>query len=97
MTLIPVAPAEITRTSSQELAASGSWTAHGIGQIETQLEALSASFGSTMVIDASRIEAFDTTGAWVMEKLHRRLGGDSIVIEIIYLQPVFAKLLEVVG
>lgn len=97
MTLIPAAPAEITRTGSQEFALSGAWTAQGIGQIETQLKALSASVGSSMVIDASRIEAFDTTGAWIVEKLRRRLGGESGVIEIKELRPEFAKLLEVVG
>lgn len=97
MTLIPAAPAAIARTTPRELALSGSWTARGIGQIETQLKALSASSGSTLVIDASRIEAFDTAGAWIVQKLRRRLGGESVSIEIRQLRPEFAKLFEVVG
>lgn len=97
MMLIPAAPAEIARTTPQELVASGSWTAYGIGQIEAQLEALSAPSGSTLVIDASRIEAFDSVGAWIMEKLRRRLNEESVGIEIRQLKPEFAKLLEVVG
>ncbi|NTV70253.1 MAG: MlaE family lipid ABC transporter permease subunit [Azonexaceae bacterium] len=97
MTLIQVVPASIARTTPQELALSGSWTARGIGQIETQLKALSASSGSTMVVDASRIEAFDTAGAWIVQKLRRRLGGECVSMEIRQLRPEFARLLEVVG
>lgn len=97
MMLIPLAQAEIARTTPQELVASGSWTAYGIGQIEAQLKALSAPSGSTMVIDASRIEAFDSVGAWIMEKLRRRLGEESVGVDIRLLKPEFAKLLEVVG
>lgn len=97
MTHFPATPAEIARTTAQELVVSGSWTAYGIGQIEAQLEALSAPSGSTMVIDASQIEAFDSVGAWIMEKLRRRLGEASVSIEIRQLKPEFTKLLEVVG
>ncbi|MBS1139843.1 MAG: hypothetical protein H6R13_1296 [Proteobacteria bacterium] len=97
MTLFPATPAEIARTTPQELVVSGTWTAYGIGQIEAQLKALSAPSGSTLVIDASRIEAFDSVGAWIMEKLRRRLGEESVGIEIQQLRPEFAKLLAVVG
>ena len=97
MTLIPVAPATVARTAPLELALSGSWTARGIGLIEMQLKALSVSPGSTMVVDASRVDAFDTAGAWIVQKLRRRLGGESVSIEIRQLRPEFARLLEVVG
>lgn len=97
MTLFPATPAEIARTTPQELVVSGAWTAYGIGQIEAQLKALSAPSGSTLVIDASRIEAFDSVGAWIMEKLRRRLGEESVGIEIQQLRPEFAKLLDVVA
>lgn len=97
MTLFPATPAEIARTTPQELVVSGAWTAYGIGQIEAQLQALSAPSGSTLVIDASRIEAFDSVGAWIMEKLRRRLGEESVGIEIQQLRPEFAKLLDVVA
>lgn len=97
MTLFPATPAEIARTTPQELVVSGAWTAYGIGQIEAQLKSLSAPSGSTLVIDASRIEAFDSVGAWIMEKLRRRLGEESVGIEIQQLRPEFAKLLDVVA
>lgn len=97
MTLSPAAPAAISRTTPQELALSGSWTAHGIGHVATELDALAAPSGTAMVIDASRIEAFDTAGAWIVQKLQRRLGGAAGGIEVRALRPEFARLLEVVA
>lgn len=97
MMLIPPAPAHITRLTPLELVVSGAWTAYGIGQIEAQLKALSAPSGSIMVIDASRIEAFDSVGAWIMQTLRSRLGQASVSLEIRQLRPEFAKLLAVIG
>ncbi|HXE39794.1 MAG TPA: MlaE family lipid ABC transporter permease subunit [Azonexus sp.] len=95
--LIPAAPAAISRTTPQELALSGSWTARGIGQLATDLDALSAPSGSAWVIDASGIDAFDTAGAWVVQKLLHRLGGDSAGVELRQLRPEFARLLDVLS
>jgi phospholipid/cholesterol/gamma-HCH transport system permease protein len=97
MTLIPTAQAAMVRKTPQEIALSGAWTARGVGQIDRQLEALSAPSGSMLVIDAANIEAFDSAGAWVMQKLQHRLASESIGIEIHGLRPEFARLLEVVG
>ncbi|HJV93909.1 MAG TPA: MlaE family lipid ABC transporter permease subunit [Azonexus sp.] len=95
--LTPAAPAAISRTTPQELALSGSWTARGIGQLATEFDALSAPSGAAWVIDASGIEAFDTAGAWVVQKLLRRLRGDSAGVELRQLRPEFARLLDVLG
>lgn len=97
MNFIAAAPAAITRTTPQELALSGSWTARGIGRTGTQLDQISAPSGSTLLIDASRLEAFDTAGAWIMQKLLRRLRHASVVVDMRALRPEFAKLLAVVG
>lgn len=95
---ISVAPAAIAQPTPQGLALSGSWTARGIGAIERQLDALSAPSKSEMVVDGARIEALDTAGAWVLQKLLRRLrdeGGTAVQVRDV--RPEFAKLLEVVG
>ncbi|WP_265942429.1 STAS domain-containing protein [Dechloromonas sp. A34] len=97
MTLTPAAPAAIFRTTPQELALSGSWTARGIGQLVTEFDALSAPSGTSWVIDASGIEAFDTAGAWVVQKLLHRLRDDSANVELRQLRPEFARLLDVLG
>ncbi len=92
-----MAPAAIAQPTAQELALSGSWTARGIGAIEPQLDALPAPSKSERVVDGARIEALDTAGAWVLQKLLRRLRGDGSAVRVRDLRPDFAKLLEVVG
>ena len=97
MNPLSVAPAAIAQPTPQELALSGSWTARGIGAIEPQLAALSALSRSEIVVDGARIEALDTAGAWVLQKLLRRLRGEGSAVQVRDLRPEFAKLLEVVG
>ena len=93
----PVAPAAIAQPTPQELALSGSWTARGIGAIEPQLRGLSAPGRSEVVVDGARIAALDTAGAWVLQKLLRRLGGEGSAVQLRDLRPEFARLLEVAG
>jgi len=50
-----------------------------------------------MVVNGVGIEALDTVGAWVLNKLLWRLRGESGVVQIRDLRPEFARLLEVVG
>ena len=92
-----VAPAAIAQQAPQELALSGSWTARGIGAIGAQLDALSAPPRSEWVVDGARIEALDTAGAWVLQKLLGRLRDEGTAVQMRDLRPEFAKLLEVVA
>ena len=91
------APAAIARTTPQDLALSGSWTARGIGAIQPQLDAVSAPAKSELVVDGARIEALDTAGAWVLQKLLRRLRDEGTAVQVRDLRPEFSKLLEVLG
>jgi phospholipid/cholesterol/gamma-HCH transport system permease protein len=97
MNPLSVAPAAVVQPAPQELALSGSWTARGIGAIGAQLDALPAPSRSEMVVDGARIEALDTAGAWVLQKLLRRLRDEGTAVQMRDLRPEFAKLLEVVG
>ena len=97
MTLIPAAPAAFARTTPQALALSGSWTARGIGRLDSQFASLAAPAGSALLVDASGIESFDTAGARVMHQLLQRLRGESVTVELRQLRPEFARLLELVG
>jgi phospholipid/cholesterol/gamma-HCH transport system permease protein len=89
-----LAPAAIAQPTPQELALSGSWTARGIGTVQHQLESLRVSSRSEAIADGARIEALDTTGAWVLQKLLLRLRGEGIAVTLRGLRPEFAKLLE---
>ncbi len=92
-----VEPAAIAQPTPQDLALSGSWTAHGIGAIEHRLESVRVPSKTEVVADGARIEALDTAGAWVLQKLLRRLRDKGIVVTLRGLRPEFAKLLEVVA
>jgi phospholipid/cholesterol/gamma-HCH transport system permease protein len=97
MNALPVAPAAVAQPTPQELALSGCWTARGIGALEPQLEALSAPSKSEMVVDGAHIEALDSAGAWVLQKLLRRLRGEGTTVQVRNLRPEFARLLAAVG
>ncbi len=97
MTPLSVAPAAIAQPTPQEIALSGYWTARGMGAIAPRLEGLSATAQSEMGIDGSRIEALDTAGAWVLQKLLQRLRDEGMAVTVNGLRPELAKLLDVVA
>ena len=92
-----VEPAAIAQPTPKDLALSGSWTARGIGAVEHQLESVRVPSRTEVVADGAHIEALDTAGAWVLQKLLLRLRGEGTVVTIQGLRPEFAKLLEVVA
>ncbi len=94
---MPALPAAVAQPTPQDLALSGSWTARGIGAIEHQLESVHAPSKTEVVADGARIDALDTAGAWVLQKLLLRLRGEGIVVTLSGLRPEFAKLLDVVA
>jgi len=61
------------------------------------VDKLSAAPGSATQIDASGIEAFDTAGAWIVQKLLRRLRAGSAAVDLRQLRPEFTRLLAAVG
>jgi phospholipid/cholesterol/gamma-HCH transport system permease protein len=96
MDTVPVLPATITQKSPQELALSGAWTARGISRNALRLDTPSAANHSEMLIDGAGLEAFDTVGAWMLQKLVRRLRGEGATVQLRDLRPEFAKLLDVI-
>jgi phospholipid/cholesterol/gamma-HCH transport system permease protein len=69
--------AAISQDAEHTLHLSGRWTALFLGNLETQVQSLSASPSQPVVavkIDASKLQALDTTGAWLLQKLMHRAG-----------------------
>jgi len=93
---VPTAhPASITRPNPQTLVFSGDWTVRGLGAITHRMEAADVSTSSATVADGEHIEAMDTAGAWVLQKLVRRLSeGETRVTTMRGLRPAFQKLLD---
>ncbi len=90
-------PAAIAQPTPQDLAFSGSWTARGIGAIDRQLESVRVPAKTQVTADGAHIEALDSAGAWVLQKLLLRLRDEGITVTIGGLCPEFAKLLDAVG
>ena len=97
MKLMSVEPAAIVQPTPQDLALSGCWTARGIGTIEQQLESVRVPATTEAIADGVRIEALDTAGAWVLQKLLLRLRDEGTVVTLRGLRPEFARMLEVVA
>jgi len=97
MRIFSAVPAAIAQPTPRDLALSGSWTAHGIGTIQRQLESVRVASSSEAVADGERIDALDTAGAWVLQKLLLRLRAEGVTVSLRGLRPEFAKLLDAVG
>jgi phospholipid/cholesterol/gamma-HCH transport system permease protein len=91
------ASAAVTEPSPQTLAFSGRWTIRGIGAIEHRLEALRPGSNTVVVADASGIEALDSAGAWLLQRLLLRLRAQGVQTTLQGLRPDFSKLLDAVA
>eukprot|EP01036_Dinobryon_divergens_P033888 gene33888-43779_t len=69
-----MAPASVTRTVPGSLVLSGHWTASGVGDIERQIAGLAGE--PSTAVDGSGIEALDTAGAWMLQRMLTRLRGE---------------------
>ena len=97
MNTLLTTPAAIAQAAPQEFALSGAWTARGLGTLAPRLAALSAPAGSGVVVDCAGIEALDTAGAWVLQKLLRQLRAAGSAVHLRDFRPEFARLLAMVG
>jgi phospholipid/cholesterol/gamma-HCH transport system permease protein len=80
------------------LAAAGPWTVEHAGILEHLAQgAVRRPHAATMTIDASGIDAFDTLGAWLMERLVRAFKAEGIATNIYGLPTRFRGLLDEMG
>ncbi len=95
MNPLSVTPAAVDQPTPGELVFSGSWTVWGIGAIGQQLDGLSTSGNPKLIVDGTRIDALDTGGALLLQKLLKRLSSDGLSLTISGLRVQFENLLEV--
>lgn len=69
----------------------------GIGELDRQMEALSFANTTQAGADATGIEAMDTVGAHMLQKLLQGLQAQSVQVRLQGLRPEFAKLQETVA
>lgn len=82
-----------------ELSASGSWTASHAATLEQLVERQTSETGraKSMSIDMSGVGAFDTFGAWLLERLVRAWRGGGHEAEIVGLNDDYRGLLKDMG
>ncbi len=73
-------------TPELELAAAGAWTASHANELEALIDDAAADLGhGAASIDMHKVEAFDTYGAWLLERLVRERkarGGDTTIVAL---------------
>ena len=79
-----------------ELLASGSWTAVHAGELEAAIgrAAGEVAWAGDVSIDMRDVAAFDTYGAWLLERLIRKRSGDGRQTGIVGLREEFRGLLQ---
>lgn len=93
--------AAITQPSPDEYALSGRWTALGIGALDRKFDALPVArgtqIGAQVTVDGARVEALDSVGVWVLQRLLKRLRGEGAEPNLRGWPHRFARLLELVA
>ncbi len=90
-------PAAIMQPTPQQLVLSGHWCAQSIGALAARLPLLHFGPGSPVLADAAKIEALDSSGAWLLQTLLLRLQHEGAVPTLQGLRAEFTPLLEAVA
>lgn len=90
-------PAALSQSAAQQIDLSGSWTSLWIGALVQQIDAVHLATNAPVVADGSGIDALDTGGAWVLQKLLLRLTSEGASVTLHGLRPAFEPLLAVVA
>ena len=96
--------AAITQHADQSVHLSGRWTALHLGELEGQIQQLQAPppgsnaaqttpLTTPPTFDASKLQALDTVGAWVLQKLMHQ-GGRHQPVTLLGMRPDLARLFE---
>ncbi len=90
------ARASATQSSPDTLTLCGGWKARGLGAVSAQLDSLKLDSPGGGTIDAAGIDALDTAGAWLLNKLLTRLRASGAEATLQGLHPEYAGLLKAV-
>jgi phospholipid/cholesterol/gamma-HCH transport system permease protein len=79
------------------LLCAGPWVLRSIAPLESRLETLAVPGTGEVVIDASAIDALDTSGAWLLRRTMRALEQGGRSVRVTGLRPEFEALLQVIA
>jgi len=92
-----VSAATIHQPAHGDLTLSGHWTARSIGDLEQTLTSIHLRHGASVTLDATRVDALDTAGAWLLQALVQRLRGEGSAVAVHGLHAGFSRLLDAVA
>ena len=94
----PLSPerAALSQPTPQELALSGCWTAQELDGLANRVATVRIPPGTNAIADGSRIQALDTAGAWVLQKLLHRLRAEGSAVTLHGLNAPHASLMDAV-
>ena len=95
MACVAATPAAIASTP-EGFALSGCWTSFAISPLDRQLDALPIAGQKNVVIDGARVEALDTVGVWVLQRLLKRVRDQGSTAELREWRPEFEKLIALI-
>lgn len=78
------------------LVLAGRWTTRHIAAVDSELRSLEIPTDSHVAIDCSQIEAFDTAGAWLVDRTERGLTAQGQNVSVESLSPEHTQLLVTV-
>jgi phospholipid/cholesterol/gamma-HCH transport system permease protein len=89
--------AVLAQPAPGDLELSGAWTARGVGPVDRAIGAVRVPADTAAVVNCAGVQALDTTGAWVLQRLLSRLRVAGVAVSVQGLQPGFATRLAVVA
>ena len=89
--------ASASATASRHVTCMGTWTLPAVGDIERRIEALAWPRDGNVVLDASGVDALDTSGAWLLHRTATALRAQGCTVRIAGLRPEFDALVQLVA
>jgi len=87
----------MAQPTAELLVLSGEWTARGMDGLERALDKVQLAARTQASADATRLQALDSAGAWLLHRLLQRLRDQGAVVNLSGLRPEFGKLLAAVA
>ena len=97
MKFLPNRLAAITQPTSLGFKLEGCWNAQNMRSIERQLTIIQVPANTNVTADCAEIEAMDTVGAWVLQKMLQRFSQQNTIVNLNGLQLKFKKLLDAIS
>ena len=96
MKLSDIQPAIISQPSSAELKLSGSWNIQNLHNVEAQIESISCASKVNVTAECADIQAMDTAGALLLQKLHQHVNKQNTTLSLKNLPPAFKKIIDAI-